>query len=84
MSIRNLFVCVALVAIIGCSPNGNTEQSAAPTTAAMTDDPPAAAAVTVSDTDEPKTLFTNVNVFDGTSDSLSRAWANTVYLKEVI
>jgi len=61
MSIRSLFVCVALVATMGCSPNGNTESTVALTVAA----------VTVPDTDEPKTLFTNVQVFDGVNDARS-------------
>jgi hypothetical protein len=43
MSIRNLFVWFALVVTLGCSPNSDTERSAAPTTAATTDDSPAAA-----------------------------------------
>ena len=38
MSVRNLFVCAALVVTVGCSPNGNTEQSAAP--APATDNSP--------------------------------------------
>jgi hypothetical protein len=61
MSARSFFVCVAIVVTIGCSPNGNTESPAAL----------AVAAVTVPDTDEPKTLFTNVQVFDGVNDARS-------------
>jgi imidazolonepropionase-like amidohydrolase len=61
MSIRNLFVCAVLVVTMGCSTNGNTESTAALTVAA----------VTVPDTDEPKTLFTNVQVFDGVTDGRS-------------
>ena len=69
MSMRNLFVCVALVVTIGCTPNGNTEQSAAPTPAATTDDSPAV--VTAPENDAPQTLFTNVNVFDGFASELA-------------
>jgi len=69
MSIRTLFVCFALVVTLGCSPNANTEQSAAPTPAATTDDSPAA--VVAPENDAPQTLFTNVNVFDGFASELA-------------
>ena len=63
MSIRSLFVCVALVATIGCSPNGNTESSVALTVAA----------VTAPDSGSQQTLFTNVRVWDGVSEGLTDA-----------
>ena len=59
MSSRNLFVCTAILVTLGCSPNGSTESAASIATAA----------VAVPDTDEPKTLFTNVHVFDGVNEA---------------
>jgi len=72
MSIRCLFACFALVVTLGCSPNGNTEQSAAPAQADTTDESPAAAAAPAPiDEGTPQTLFTNVRVWDGNSDGLT-------------
>jgi len=72
MSIRTLFACFSLVVALGCTPNADTEQSAAPAQADTTDDSTAAAAApAVPVTDEPKTLFTDVNVFDGFASELA-------------
>ncbi len=72
MSKQSFFAWFVIVVAVGCSPSGNGQQSSLATTAATTDDAPAeVAAVAVPDTDEPKTLFTNVHVFDGFASELA-------------
>ena len=73
MSIRNLFVCFALVIAIGCTPNANTDQSAAPATAPATDNSPSVDVATAAPPEKgvPQTLFTNVRVWDGNSEGLT-------------
>ena len=73
MSKRSLFVWFVIVIAVGCSPNGSSQQSTVATTAAQSDDtaPAASVAVAMPDTGEPKTLFTNVNVFDGFASELA-------------
>lgn len=71
MSIRSLFVWFAIIAVVGCSPNANTEQSTVPVPAATTEETPVVEAVPANDASQ--TLFTNVRVWDGTSDGLTDA-----------
>ena len=73
MSIRNLFVCFALVVTLGCSPNANTDQSTAPATAPATDNSPSVEVATAAPPEKgtPQTLFTNVRVWDGVSEGLT-------------
>jgi imidazolonepropionase-like amidohydrolase len=69
-------IAVLVFAALACSPSDS--QSDAPTTAAPAAAAPAAekpapaapAPVSAEPSDEPQVLFTNVNVWDGTSDSL--------------
>jgi len=58
---RLIILGCMFIVTLGCSPNGNTESATVV----------AAAAVTVPDTDQPKTLFTNVQVFDGVNETLA-------------
>ena len=69
MSTRSLFVWFAIIIAVGCSPNGNTEQSTAPMPSAPTAD--SAAAETAPENDAQQTLFTNVRVWDGNSEGLT-------------
>jgi imidazolonepropionase-like amidohydrolase len=61
MFYRSLFIGAAMIATLGCSPNGNTETAATV----------AVAAVTAPSSDAPQTLFTNVRVWNGSSEDLS-------------
>ncbi len=75
MSKRSIFAWLVIIITAGCSPSGNGQQSSMATTAATTDDAPVAsapaAAAPAKDTSQ--TLFTNVRVWDGSSDGLTES-----------
>lgn len=73
MSIRNVFAGFAIFIVAGCSPDGNTEQAAAPSSTPSPTTVAVSAPATPAPIDEgvPQTLITNVRVWDGTSEELS-------------
>ena len=73
MLTRSLFVWFVLVIAVGCSPNGNTEKAATPSSTRSPTSAAPSAPATPAPIDEavPQTLITNVRVWDGTSEDLS-------------